>query len=88
MFQHEQVVALAIEAGNAILEIYNKGSTIDVMTKDDNSPLTDADLAAHRVIVEGLQEWVIPYRLTYVGWSTLSTEPRNLSRGTVCSPST
>ena len=56
MFQHEQVVALAIEAGNAILEIYNKGSTIDVMTKDDNSPLTDADLAAHRVIVGGLQQ--------------------------------
>ena len=56
MFQHEQVIALAIEAGNAILEIYNKGSTIDVMTKDDNSPLTDADLAAHRVIVEGLQQ--------------------------------
>ena len=56
MFQHEQVIAIAIEAGNAILEIYNKGSTIDVMTKDDNSPLTDADLAAHRVIVEGLQQ--------------------------------
>ena len=37
MFQHEQVVALAIEAGNAILEIYNKGPTIDVMTKDDLS---------------------------------------------------
>ncbi|MEC9001044.1 MAG: 3'(2'),5'-bisphosphate nucleotidase CysQ [Candidatus Thermoplasmatota archaeon] len=55
MFQHEQVIALAIEAGNAILEIYNKGRTIDVLTKDDNSPLTDADLAAHRVIVEGLQ---------------------------------
>ena len=56
MFQHEQVIAIAIEAGNAILEIYNKGSTIDVMTKDDNSPLTDADLAAHRAIVGGLQQ--------------------------------
>ena len=56
MFQHEQVISIAIEAGNAILEIYNKGSTIDVMTKDDNSPLTDADLAAHRVIVGGLQQ--------------------------------
>ncbi len=55
MFEHEPVVSLAIEAGDAILGIYNRVSTIDVMTKDDNSPLTEADLAAHEVIVEGLQ---------------------------------
>ena len=56
MFEPEAVVTLAIEAGNAILEIYNRGSTIDVMTKDDDSPLTEADLSAHEVIVEGLQQ--------------------------------
>jgi len=55
MFEHEPVVALAIEAGKAILDVYNKDSTIEVMTKDDNSPLTEADLAAHEVIVQGLQ---------------------------------
>jgi len=55
MFEHEPVVALAIEAGNAILEVYNRNTTIEVLTKDDNSPLTEADLAAHEVIVEGLQ---------------------------------
>jgi len=55
MFEHEPVVALAIEAGNAILEVYNRNTTIEVSSKDDNSPLTKADLAAHEVIVEGLQ---------------------------------
>ena len=55
MFEHEPIVTLAIEAGKAILDVYNKDSTIDVMTKDDNSPLTEADLAAHEVIVQGLQ---------------------------------
>ena len=55
MFEFEPVVALAVEAGDTILEIYNRHSSIDVTTKDDDSPLTEADLAAHEVIVEGLQ---------------------------------
>ena len=40
MFEHESVVALAIDAGHAILEVYNKDTNIEVMTKDDDSPLT------------------------------------------------
>ena len=56
MFEHESVVALAIDAGHAILEVYNKDTNIEVMTKDDDSPLTQADLAAHEVIVDGLQK--------------------------------
>lgn len=55
MFEYEPIIALAIEAGDAILKVYNRDSTIDVITKDDDSPLTEADLAAHEVIVEGLQ---------------------------------
>ncbi len=43
---------IAIEAGHAILEIY--GQDFDVITKDDDSPLTQADLASHRVISEAL----------------------------------
>ena len=39
-------------AGQAILEVY--GSDFEVQRKSDQSPLTQADLAAHRVIVEGL----------------------------------
>lgn len=49
----DPVVALAIEAGRAILEVYS--SDFDVQSKDDKSPLTQADLAAHHCIVAGLQ---------------------------------
>ena len=50
----EPVVALARQAGDAILEVY--ASDFDVQSKDDESPLTQADLAAHRRIVAGLAE--------------------------------
>ncbi|MCE2594560.1 3'(2'),5'-bisphosphate nucleotidase CysQ [Motilimonas cestriensis] len=40
-------------AGEAILEIYQRD--FEVQTKSDQSPLTEADLAAHNVIVKGLQ---------------------------------
>ncbi|MFQ6005663.1 MAG: 3'(2'),5'-bisphosphate nucleotidase CysQ [Woeseia sp.] len=48
----EPVVALAIEAGAAILEVY--ATDFDVQEKADASPLTQADMASHRRIVEGL----------------------------------
>jgi 3'(2'), 5'-bisphosphate nucleotidase len=44
--------AIARTAGHAILDIYH--SDFDVERKQDNSPLTAADLAAHRAIVDGL----------------------------------
>ena len=47
-----EIKRIAIEAGRAILEIY--GQDFDVITKDDDSPLTQADLASHRVISEAL----------------------------------
>lgn len=46
------VTDIARKAGDAILEIYNTGFT--VTEKDDNSPLTQADLASHRAIIDGL----------------------------------
>jgi 3'(2'), 5'-bisphosphate nucleotidase len=48
----EDVIALAQDAAAAILGIYD--SEFAVMHKDDDSPLTAADLAAHHCIVEGL----------------------------------
>ncbi len=48
----EGVIALAHDAASAILGIYD--SEFAVQHKDDNSPLTAADLAAHRCIVDGL----------------------------------
>lgn len=47
-----QCVEIAREAGKRILEIYNSDYTIE--EKHDKSPLTDADLAAHRSIVKAL----------------------------------
>jgi len=48
----EDVIALAHDAASAILGIYD--SEFAVQHKDDDSPLTAADLAAHRCIVDGL----------------------------------
>ncbi len=54
MLDHEAVVTIALRAGEAILEVYNSPSAIQVTTKDDDTPLTEADTAAHEVIVRGL----------------------------------
>lgn len=45
---------IAISAGKEILDVYNSADQPDVTIKDDNSPLTDADRRAHRLIVEQL----------------------------------
>ncbi len=50
----EPVVALATEAGQAILEVY--ATDFDVQSKGDESPLTQADLASHRCITAGLRQ--------------------------------
>ena len=50
----DPVVALAEKAGQAILEVYS--SDFEVQSKDDESPLTQADLAAHHCIVAGLEK--------------------------------
>ena len=47
------VVALAEDAGSAILEVYS--TDFEVQDKDDNSPLTQADLASNRLIISGLE---------------------------------
>jgi len=49
------VVKIAKQAGDKILEIYNTDD-FDVQIKGDDSPLTKADLAAHNIIVNFLEE--------------------------------
>lgn len=51
----EAVVSLAEKAGQAIMALYNR-EELGVTLKEDISPVTLADLAAHRVILEGLRE--------------------------------
>lgn len=48
----EGVIAIARQAADAILAVYD--SEFAIQHKDDRSPLTAADLAAHRCIVAGL----------------------------------
>lgn len=43
------------EAGDAIMEVYQRDD-FDVQAKGDDSPVTAADLAAHRVIEKGLNQ--------------------------------
>ncbi|MEM0997336.1 MAG: 3'(2'),5'-bisphosphate nucleotidase CysQ [Bacteroidota bacterium] len=44
------VVAIAEAAGQRILEVYNRPDPIEVITKADDSPLTQADQASHEWI--------------------------------------
>lgn len=48
-----QAAVLAERAAAAILEVYDSDFAVD--HKDDRSPLTAADLASHRLIVDGLR---------------------------------
>lgn len=48
----DPVVALSIEAGKAILAVYD--TDFDVEKKADKSPLTKADMASNRCILRGL----------------------------------
>jgi 3'(2'), 5'-bisphosphate nucleotidase len=45
---------IAIAAGREILDVYNSEQAIEVSTKLDDSPLTDADRRAHFLIVDRL----------------------------------
>jgi 3'(2'), 5'-bisphosphate nucleotidase len=48
-----RVIDIAQDAAEAIVEIYNRD--FDIEHKDDKSPLTEADMAAHHLIVDGLK---------------------------------
>ena len=51
-FDIESLIGISRDAGRAILDVYERG--FEVAEKDDKSPLTEADLASHRIIVEAL----------------------------------
>jgi 3'(2'), 5'-bisphosphate nucleotidase len=65
----EAVIAIARDAAAAILVVYE--NAFEVEHKSDSSPLTAADLAAHRIIVDGLE------RLT-PDWPILSEEAADI----------
>ncbi len=58
--QHaHNIVALAREAGTAIMHVYRNMAT-EVEIKTDGSPLTQADMASHRIIDAGLRATGLP----------------------------
>ena len=56
--QIDDIVAIAKEAGDVIMEIYQRDFKIGY--KDDNSPLTEADVASNAVIVKALTKYDLP----------------------------
>jgi len=67
----EKVVQLAQQAGEAILAIY-KSEEYEIKTKEDESPLTTADLAANEIIEKSL-------RSLTENWPVLSEESESIS---------
>ncbi len=52
----EAVISLSQKAGEAILAVYHRAEGFDVDKKGDDSPITEADLAAHAIICPGLEK--------------------------------
>jgi 3'(2'), 5'-bisphosphate nucleotidase len=55
-----KIVEIAQQAGKAIMKIY-AATDVAVSTKSDHTPLTQADLAAHRIICEELEKLTPAY---------------------------
>jgi 3'(2'), 5'-bisphosphate nucleotidase len=51
----DQITTMVRSAGSAILEVYGRPGTVQISAKGDDTPLTEADLAAHRVLEAGLR---------------------------------
>lgn len=50
----QEVIDIARQASERILAVYN--TEFDVTNKEDNTPLTEADMAAHHAITDGLRK--------------------------------
>jgi 3'(2'), 5'-bisphosphate nucleotidase len=73
----EGVIALARQAAVTIMQVY--GDDFDVTRKDDASPLTEADLAAHHCIVAGLRK--LTPDIPVLSEESAHTVPADVRRG-------
>lgn len=76
MYKKELEVAKksSLEAGNAIMEIYNEVVDMQIEYKDGNMPLTAADKASNQIIVDALRQ-------SFPSYAVLSEEEKdNLDR--------
>ncbi len=51
----DKICQLAREAGAAIMQVYEGQKPLEATQKSDDSPVTAADIAAHTIILQGLQ---------------------------------
>lgn len=65
-----QLVVIAKKAGDAIMAVYGKAD-FDVSQKSDDSPVTEADIASHNVIVKALEE-------AFPQWPIMSEEAADI----------
>ena len=73
----EQVSKIALDAGEVMLEIYNDPTQdFELDKKDDNSPLTKADLASHHSIVAWLEALELWYPIMSEEWEIPTFEDR------------
>jgi 3'(2'), 5'-bisphosphate nucleotidase len=70
-----QVIVIAKAAGDAIMQVYS--TDFNVERKDDNSPLTKADLAAHQVIIQALSMLTQDIPILSEESDSISYETRN-----------
>lgn len=72
MWNDECKVAIecAVRAGHKIMEIYEDETAWNVVSKDDKSPLTAADTASNKIIVEAL-------RKSFPAYAILSEEEKD-----------
>lgn len=54
----KDITSIAIKAGKSVLEIYNKD--FKIFYKDDNSPLSEADIISNEIICKELVKFNIP----------------------------
>lgn len=54
----KDLIKISKEAGKEIMRIYNTDFSVEF--KEDNSPLTQADLAANKIITSELQKYALP----------------------------
>lgn len=52
----DQIIDISKQAGDAILDVYDRGDDFEQSTKSDNSPVTEADLAAHHILFPALSK--------------------------------
>ena len=75
-----EIIALAAKAGKAILEVYDL-SDFGIEVKEDNSPLTLADLASSDVINSYLEKTEFPIIAKKINNWTIQPEKNGIPAG-------